>query len=67
MHCLELVCSKNYFNLTKIFVGRLFKLLANQTECSKFLVTDKCKQLGIYGRMSTEKNVLVKTVNKWTN
>ena len=34
MHSLELVYSKNYFNLAKIFVLRLFKMLANQTDYS---------------------------------
>ena len=41
---------KNYSNLTKIFVLRLFKMVTNQTECSgleqksvsKFLVAERC-------------------------
>ena len=41
---------KNYFNLTKLFLLRLFKMVANQTEWSrlekrsviKFLVAEKC-------------------------
>ena len=56
LHCLNLVYSQNYFNLPKIFVLRLFKMLANQKECSrlelkpviKFLLTDKCKPYKIY-------------------
>ena len=43
---------KNDFNLAEIFVLCLFKVAANQTECSrleqrsliKVLVTEKCKQ-----------------------
>ena len=31
MHCLQLVYSKNYFNLKKTFVLKLFKMTANQT------------------------------------
>ena len=31
LHCLKLVYNKNYFNLAKIFVLRLFKIAANQT------------------------------------
>ena len=32
--CLGLVYSKNYFNLTRIYVLRLFKMPANQTKGS---------------------------------
>ena len=50
-HCLELGSSKNYLNLARIFILRLFKLAANRTECFrfeqrsviKFLVAEKCK------------------------
>ena len=35
MYCFKLVYSKNYFNLAKIFVLRLFKMVANQAECSR--------------------------------
>ena len=31
LHCLELVYSKNYFNFTKMFVLKLFKIVANQS------------------------------------
>ena len=51
MHCSELVDSKNYFNLTKIFL-RLSKIDANQIECirleKKCLEADKCKPSVIY-------------------
>ena len=56
-YCLELVYSKNYFNLTKIFVLSLFKMAAIQTVCSrqmsiiKFLLAEKCKPCDIYRRM----------------
>ena len=54
-----IVCSENYFNLTKIFVLRLFKMAAKQTEWyrleqesfTKFLVTRKCKPREIYWAM----------------
>ena len=66
MHCLELVYCKNYFNLIKIFVLRLFKMVVNQTECSrleqrsaiKVLVADKCKPYEIYKSMSIEKHLI---------
>ena len=55
----EWFIAKNYFIHTKIFVLRLFKMLLNQSECSrfeqrlviKFLVDEKCKACEIYGRM----------------
>ena len=51
--------AKNYFNITKIFLLRLFKNMSNQTECSrleqrsviKFLVAEKCKPCEIYRRI----------------
>ena len=54
---MELVYIKNYFNLAKVFVLRLFKMAANhccrleQRSVIKFLVTEKCKQCEIYKRM----------------
>ena len=59
MHFLELVYSKNYFNLAKVFVLRLIKMAKNQTECSrldqrflmKILVTENCKSCEINWRM----------------
>ena len=63
MNCivLELVYSKDYFNLVKILVLRLFKMAENPKECSrleqksviKFFVAEKCKPWEIYGRMFT--------------
>ena len=52
----KLVHSKNYFNLMKIFVLRLFKMMQNQTGCFrlkqmsviKFLVAVKWKPCEIY-------------------
>ena len=57
-HGLKLAKSKNYFDLTKIFVLRKFKTATNQTEHSrfeqrsliKFLVAEKCKPCEIYRR-----------------
>ena len=48
LHCMEFVHnSKKYFDLTKIFVLRLFKMPPNQTEffriIIKFAVAKKCK------------------------
>ena len=56
---LELLNSKNYFNLANIFVLRLFKMAAYQTKwfrleqrsVIKFLVTEKCKPCESYRRM----------------
>ena len=56
MNCLELLYSKNYFNIVKIFVLKLFKKVENQTEYSrleqrsviKFLLAEKCKPCEIY-------------------
>ena len=50
---------KNYFNHTKIFVLRLFKMATNKNEYSrleqrsviKFLMADKCKPCEIYWRI----------------
>ena len=50
---------KNYFDLTKIFISRLFKTPANQTEyfklelgfVTKFLVAGKNKPCKIYRRI----------------
>ena len=50
---------QNYFNLTKIFLLRLFKMPANQIECSKlkqssvikFLVAKRCKPCKTYRRI----------------
>ena len=58
-HCLELVYSKIYINLAKIFLLRLFKRAANQRECArleqrpviKFLVAENYKQCEIYRRI----------------
>ena len=58
MHCLELVNSKNYLNHKK-YVLRLFKMVANPTECSKleqrsvmkFLMAEKHKACEIHRRM----------------
>ena len=65
--CLELFDTYNYFNLAKIFVLRLFKMAANQTECFtleqrsviKFLLVEKGKPCEIYRRMFTETHVLL--------
>ena len=49
MHCLELVHCKNYFNLSKMFVLRLFKKVAKQCyklaqrSVIKFLVSEMYK------------------------
>ena len=51
LHYLELVNGKNYFNLIKIFVLKLFKMATVQIErsrlehmsVSKFLLAEKCK------------------------
>ena len=59
MHCLELIYSKNYSNLTKIFLLKLFKIVANQRERSryeqrsviKFLLAEKGKPCEIYRKM----------------
>ena len=56
---MELVSSKSYFNLLKIFLLRLFKIAADQTVCSKlegrsvikYLLAEKCKPCEIYWRM----------------
>ena len=70
LHLLELVLSKNYFNLTKIFVLRLFKIVANLTACfkleqrsfMKFLMAEKCKPCEIREEyvICMEKHCLVK-------
>ena len=59
LYCLKLVYCKNYFSLAKVFVLRLFKVVANQTECSrleqrsviKFLVAEKCNPCETYRKM----------------
>ena len=59
VHCLELVYNKNYSNIAKILVLRLFKMVANQRECFtleqryliKFVVAEKCQQWGIHWKM----------------
>ena len=70
LYCLELVCSKNHFNSTKVFVLRQFKMTLNQIECwpdkrsgIKFLVAEMCKPCAIcsifdiYGKASfSQKN-----------
>ena len=51
--------SKNYFNLTKLLVLRLFKMVKNQAEWSRleqtsminFFLVEKCKPCEIYWRM----------------
>ena len=56
LHCLELVYSKDYLNLAKIFVLRLFKMAANQAGSSrleqksliKILLAEKYKSCEIY-------------------
>ena len=73
---MELIYSKNYFNLAEIFILRIFKMAANQTESSrleqrsviKFLVAEKCKPCEIYRRMSDvygEACFSEKNVYKW--
>ena len=44
-HFLELVYCKNYFNLPKLFLLRLFKMVENITECSRFEQTSVIKFL----------------------
>ena len=59
LHYLEFIYSKNYVNLTKIFVLRLFKMAANQTVCFrlkqksviKSLMVEKYKPCELYRRM----------------
>ena len=59
LHGLELIYGKNYLNLAKIFVMRLFKMAASQRESSSleqrsvinFLVAEKCNPCEIYKRM----------------
>ena len=59
LNCLELIYSKDYFNLPKIFVLRQFKMVANQTDCFRleqrsaitFFVAEKYKLCKIYRRM----------------
>ena len=56
---MKLVYSKHYFNLSKIFILVLFKMAANQTQCSRleqrsvieFVVADECKPGEIYRMM----------------
>ena len=56
METMELVYSENYFNLVKIFVLKLFRLMENQTDnfklqqrsVIKFLVAEKCKLCEVY-------------------
>ena len=56
---LKLVYIKNYFNLAKMFVLRLFNIAANQTECPKlelrsvikFIMAEKRKQCEIFRGM----------------
>ena len=52
LHCLELVYSKNYFNLPEIFLLRLFKMVTNQKieqkSIMKVLLAEKCKPCEIY-------------------
>ena len=47
LHSLEFFKAKNYFNFTKIFVLRLFKMATDQT----FLMVEKSKPFEIYRRM----------------
>ena len=66
---------QKYFNLTEIFVLRLFKMVTNKTECSKleqrsvikFLVAEKCKPYEIYKSMYvySEEYFSRKNVYKW--
>ena len=75
--CLELVYNKNSFNLTEIFVLRLFIMATNQTACSmletmsvvKVLVSnnhiENHREFNEECTMSTENCVSVKNVYKW--
>ena len=54
LHCLELIYSKNYFNPSKIFLLRLFKMVENQIRVLleersviKFSVAEKYKSCEI--------------------
>ena len=59
LHYLVLIFSKEYCNIAKIFVLRLFKMAENQTKCSrleqsfviKVLVAEKNKPYEIYRRI----------------
>ena len=73
---MELVYSKYYFNLTKIFLLWLFKMGANQIECYtlkqksifKFLIAEKYKPCEIYRRVDDvcrEACFSQKTLYKW--
>ena len=48
---MELVYNKNYFNLTKVFVLKLFQMAANQSAVIKSLVVEKCKLYEIYKKI----------------
>ena len=66
--CLQ---QKIILNLTKVFVFRLFNMVAYQTECFrleqrsviKLLNVEKCKPYAEESEMQTEKHVLVKKKN----
>ena len=67
LHCLKLVYSKNYFNLTKIFVLRLFKMVTNQTGSNRGLLSNfwslkstNHKKFTEECEMCMEKHVLIK-------
>ena len=72
---MELVYSKNYFNPSKIFVLRLFKMAANQTKFSRlkqmfvmrFLSADKCKLYRIYRKMCDVYREACFSQNMFTN
>ena len=73
LHCLELIDSKYYFNLAKVFVLKLFKMagkiwvLQAGTEI-KLLITDKCKPCEIYRKMNVfneDEYLSKKNVYKW--
>ena len=76
MHFFNWFIATNYFNLADIFVLRLFKIEATQTERSwleqrsviKFLVAEKRKLCDIFGRMCDmleEVCFSLKDVSKW--
>ena len=63
IHCLEFVYTKNYFNLAKIFLLRVFKMVANQSaqglkkkkSVMKYLVAEKWslqENCDVYGEAS---------------
>ena len=69
----ELIYCKNHFNLSKILVLRLFKMVANQMECfrleqrsiMKFLVTENCKPCEIYKWICLWRSMLWGDAYKW--